>query len=130
MSNVRWGLLLCCLASCSRTTNLANSADAAPASTDAGAQFEISDAGVVFCGNAPCACSNGLDDDGDGLIDGFDPECTGAADNDEASFATGLRGEDRSGKCAACFFDGKQDTGNDPCRRATSCGTTGSIASP
>ncbi|HYQ14706.1 MAG TPA: hypothetical protein VEQ58_03080, partial [Polyangiaceae bacterium] len=36
------------------------------------------------------ACSNGIDDDGDGLIDGFDPECTGLADDDEGSFATGI----------------------------------------
>ena len=32
-------------------------------------------------------CSNCKDDDGDGLVDGFDPECTGSLDNDEATFS-------------------------------------------
>src|SRR5262245_10911807 len=45
------------------------------------------------CGSAGCACSNGIDDDGDGLVDGFDPECTGPLDNDEGSFATGIPGD-------------------------------------
>src|SRR5260221_8786085 len=35
-------------------------------------------------------CSDGKDNDGDGLIDGFDPECTGPWDNDESPFATGI----------------------------------------
>jgi hypothetical protein len=35
-------------------------------------------------GPAP-ACSNGLDDDGDGLIDLGDPGCTGASDGDESN---------------------------------------------
>src|SRR5689334_20309859 len=46
---------------------------------------------------APCVpgasqCSNCKDDDGDGKIDGLDPECTSLADDDEATFATGIAG--------------------------------------
>src|SRR5581483_2224621 len=33
-------------------------------------------------------CSDGIDNDGDGLIDYADPECVGPNDNDESSFAT------------------------------------------
>src|ERR1051326_4622872 len=51
--------------------------------------------------NGNCApgnpqCSNWIDDDHDGLIDGFDPECTGPADNDEATFATGIPGDNKA----------------------------------
>ena len=35
-------------------------------------------------------CSDCIDNDGDGKIDGFDPECAGPNDNREDSFATGL----------------------------------------
>ncbi len=66
-------------------------------------------------------CSNGIDDDGDGLIDGFDPECTGAADNDESSFATGIPGDNRDPKWQDCFFDGNSGAGDDGCRYSTSC---------
>jgi hypothetical protein len=34
------------------------------------------------CGAVACACDDGLDNDGDGRIDGLDPECTGALDED------------------------------------------------
>ena len=39
--------------------------------------------GIVATGTT--ACSDGKDNDGDDLIDGFDPECTGPADNDEGN---------------------------------------------
>jgi hypothetical protein len=66
-------------------------------------------------------CTNGVDDDGDGLVDGFDPECSGALDNDEASFATGIPGDNRDPKWQDCFFDGNSGAGDDGCRYATGC---------
>jgi len=66
-------------------------------------------------------CANGLDDDGDGLIDGFDPECIGPSDNDEGSFATGIPGDNRDPKWQDCFFDGNSGAGDDGCRYSTSC---------
>jgi hypothetical protein len=66
-------------------------------------------------------CTNGIDDDGDGLIDGFDPECTGAADNDESTFATGIPGDNRDPKWQDCFFDGNSGAGDDGCRYSTDC---------
>ena len=74
-----------------------------------------------LCGDAGCTCSNGNDDDGDGLIDGFDPECTGAFDNDEGSFATGIPGDNRDPKWQDCFFDGNSGAGDDGCRYHTDC---------
>ena len=74
-----------------------------------------------LCGDAGCVCSNGIDDDGDGLIDGFDPECTGPLDNDEGSFATGIPGDNRDPKWQDCFFDGNSGAGDDKCRYHTDC---------
>jgi hypothetical protein len=67
------------------------------------------------------ACSNGVDDDGDGLSDGMDPECTGAADADEGTFATGIPGDNRDPKWQDCFFDGNSGAGDDGCRYHTDC---------
>ena len=74
-----------------------------------------------LCGDVGCACSNGIDDDGDGLVDGFDPECTGPFDNDEGSFATGIPGDNRDPKWQDCFFDGNSGAGDDKCRYHTDC---------
>jgi hypothetical protein len=117
-----------------RTTNLASSAPgagdaAADAPSDAGRDAQpplhLDDAGVVLCGPRPCACSNGADDDGDGLNDGLDPECTGPFDNDEASFATGRPGEAEGARCLDCFFDENPGHGDDDCRYPASCGEDG-----
>jgi hypothetical protein len=73
------------------------------------------------CGGAGCICSNGVDDDGDGLVDGFDPECTGPLDDDEGSFATGIPGDNVDPKWQDCFFDGNSGGGDDGCRYSTDC---------
>jgi len=89
-------------------------------STDAGVPFATNDAGQVLCGATTCKCHNGLDDDGDGLVDGADPECTGPYDDDETSFATGIPG-DNIDDCQDCFFDGNSGQGNDGCAYPTEC---------
>lgn len=65
-------------------------------------------------------CTDGLDNDGDGLTDARDPECTGAVDNDEGSYGTGIPG-DNIDQCQDCFFDGDSGQGNDGCAYPTSC---------
>lgn len=72
-------------------------------------------------GTGTTACDNGKDDDGDGLVDGFDPECTGPFDNDEGTFATGIPGDNSDPKWQDCFFDGNSGAGDDGCRYATGC---------
>jgi hypothetical protein len=109
----------------------ANSAQRGPATgasaADAGAAGSAavtppaSNPGVVFCGKAACQCNNGIDDDGDGVVDGFDSECTGALDDDEATFATGMPGDNRDPKWQDCFFDGNSGAGDDRCRYPTQC---------
>jgi len=66
-------------------------------------------------------CSNCLDDDGDGLIDGFDPQCTGPFDNDEGSFATGIPGDNKDTIQQDCFFDGNSGGGDDGCNQHVCC---------
>ncbi len=59
-------------------------------------------------------CSDGIDNDDNGLIDGLDPECTGPLDDDESSFATGIPGDNKDPK-QDCFFDGNSGAGDDDC---------------
>jgi hypothetical protein len=69
-------------------------------------------------------CSNGKDDDMDGLIDSADPECIGAADNDEATFATGIPGDNVDACKQDCFFDGNSGMGDDGCDWQLKCDPT------
>jgi hypothetical protein len=66
-------------------------------------------------------CNNCIDDDGDGLIDGADPHCISALDNDEASFATGIPGDNMDLVNQDCFFDGDSGAGNDGCNQHVCC---------
>lgn len=94
------------------------SSRAADATVDS--PFSTDEAGHVVCGDHACACDNGLDDDGDGLPDGQDTECTGPYDDDESSFATGIPGDNKD-FCQDCFFDGNSGSGDDGCRYHTDC---------
>lgn len=89
--------------------------------------ISVNSDGKLLCGNDLCACNNGLDDDGDGTVDGFDVECTGGLDDDESSFATGIPGDNRDPKWQDCFFDGNSGHGDDRCRFPTEC-LTGELA--
>jgi hypothetical protein len=97
--------------------------DAAPSdasSRDAASPPRSPDAALpARCGKSACACDDGVDNDGDGLIDGLDPECTGALDEDEASFATGKA--PKAKKCRDCFWDENTGNGNDSCRYPSEC---------
>ena len=99
----------------------------APGSDMGSSPFPTNEQGQVLCGDRPCACSDGQDNDGDGLIDGFDPECTGPFDDDESSFATGIPGDNKGAAFQDCFFDGNSGGGDDGCRYPTGC-LTGDIS--
>jgi hypothetical protein len=74
------------------------------------------------CGGADAPqCNDCIDNDGDGDIDGFDVECTGAIDDDESSFATGIPGDNMDLVNQDCFFDGDSGAGNDGCNRHVCC---------
>jgi hypothetical protein len=101
--------LVAALAACGGKSNVDLDGDAgADDILDWDAGVDIDGDGDIDCvpvvGAAQCA--NCIDDDDDGLIDGFDPECTGAADLNEGSFSTGISGDNIDAKKQDCFFDG------------------------
>src|SRR5689334_12169587 len=49
-------------------------------------------------------CTDGLDNDHDGLTDYFDPECIGVLDDNESTFATGIPGDNVDPCKQDCFF--------------------------
>jgi hypothetical protein len=129
-----WLLLVAALAACDEaTTNLvigASSAqkdaspqqplDAATAGDAApGATTDAASPPPVRCGTGPCACDDGIDNDGDGLRDGLDPECTGPFDDNEQTFATGL--PLGGARCRDCFWDDNAGSGDDQCRYPAEC---------
>ena len=50
-------------------------------------------------------------DDDDDLADSADPECTGPLDDDEATFATGIPGDNMDECHQDCWFDGDSGAG-------------------
>ena len=78
-----------------------------------------SDAATAYCGRSACSCDDGVDNDNDGLKDGLDPECTGAYDDDEASFATGR--PTKQMPCRDCYWDANSGSGDDQCRYPAEC---------
>jgi len=75
--------------------------------------------GKIPVGSAQC--SDGIDNDGDGLIDYDDPECVGPLDNDESTFATGIPGDNVDPCKQDCFFDGNSGMGDDRCSWQLKC---------
>jgi hypothetical protein len=126
MSHLRRLILICAvaLAACG-SKDTALDGDAHPGGDGNGAIDASGDgnpggpdaflADAAGCDLSKPQCSNGCDDDLDGKIDGADPECTGAIDNDEGSFATGIPGDNVDPVKQDCFFDGNSGSGNDGC---------------
>src|SRR5262244_3579693 len=130
-------LVVVLLAACGSSSISNNTIDAPlPVTADAppglvidappGPGFMVNDAGQPLCadkngGFVVCQCADGMDNDGDGLIDGADPECSGPYDNDESSYATGIPGDNRAMWMMDCFFDGNSGSGNDNCRWDIRC---------
>jgi len=66
------------------------------------------------CAGAVYACIDGLDNDGDSLVDSEDPECLGPCDNTEDSFHPNLPGTIQTCQLDS-FWDGDSGSGNDGC---------------
>lgn len=94
--------------------------DAAPPSPDAGHLAS------ALCGSRACSCDDGQDNDHDGLMDGLDPECTGAFDDDEATFGIGK--PNKQAQCRDCFWDDNAGSGDDGCRYPAECLTGASLS--
>lgn len=75
---------------------------------------------VLPDGTTP-ACADCKDNDGDGFADWLDPECAGPLDNDEATFGTGIPGDNQDACKQDCFFDGNSGQGDDKCEWNLKC---------
>jgi len=84
--------------------------DPVDASVDATMEAPL-DTTTPDAGPAP-QCSNGIDDDGDGLIDHQDHDCTGDRDDDERTLGLGNAPEDPCN--VGCRFD-RLSGADDPC---------------
>jgi hypothetical protein len=90
----------------------------------AGSGYDGSVVGVDAATKIPLGmtqCSDGIDNDKDGLIDSADPECTGPNDNDESTYATGIPGDNIDACKQDCFFDGNSGMGDDGCEWQLQC---------
>ena len=75
---------------------------------------------MLPCGGKIYACGDTIDNDGDGKIDGMDPECTSPCDDDEGTFQTALPGQNVD--CwSDCYWDGDSGAGNDKCEWNLKC---------
>ena len=134
-------LVICCLAVVGVAACGGNGGGPDGAGGGDGSTIDAPGSGVDAVGPANCMpnppatlteCTDCIDNDHDGRIDGTDPECTGAEDDDEGSFATGIPGDNMDPKWQDCFFDGDSGSGNDGCHYHTCCllGSTGGADCP
>jgi len=66
-------------------------------------------------------CGDCDDNDGDGLIDSDDPDCTGPCDNTEDSYYGGIPGQNNAPCREDCYFDSDTGAGNDDCYWSHEC---------
>lgn len=66
-------------------------------------------------------CGDGIDNDGDGLIDAQDPDCLGPCDNTEDSYYGGIPGQNNAPCHEDCYFDQDTGSGNDDCYWSQRC---------
>ncbi len=66
-------------------------------------------------------CSDCIDNDGNGLVDGFDPTCVSPDDRTEGEFTTEIPGDGTNTDWLDCWFDGNSGGGDDGCRVHICC---------
>jgi len=93
---------------------------------DGGIIVTLPDGGTGICYITPCqghlyACGNCLDDDGDGLIDSYDPDCLGPCQNNEAGFYGNIPGQNNAPCKSDCYWDQDTGSGNDDCHWSHDC---------
>ncbi|MBU1413686.1 putative metal-binding motif-containing protein [Myxococcota bacterium] len=90
--------------------------------------YDIVQAGGLLV-DAPCVpdtvlgteCSDCIDNDADGYVDGWDPECLRATDDLEGEFQSGNPADNNAINLLDCFYDGDSGSGNDTCETHACC---------
>jgi hypothetical protein len=76
---------------------------------------------VVKCLNQIYQCGDGIDNDGDGLVDWQDPDCLGPCDNTEDSYYGGIPGQSGPACDVDCYWDSNSGAGDDDCHWNHKC---------
>ena len=87
----------------------------------AGAPNPIQECQQALCQGKTYLCGDCVDNDGDGLVDSDDPECTGPCDNTEDSYSGGIPGQNNAPCREDCYFDRDTGSGNDQCFWSQDC---------
>jgi hypothetical protein len=111
--------VLLALAACGHHGGGDGTGDGGDETGDGGVGMDGPFSGACSAGSPQCA--NCIDDDTDGKVDGYDPECSGPLDNDESSFKTGIPGDNIDDTMQDCFFDGNSGAGDDGCNQHSCC---------
>jgi hypothetical protein len=61
-------------------------------------------------------CGDAMDNDKDGLIDAWDPDCLGPCANNEGSFNLSIPGSENNPCNLDCYYDTNEGPGNDGCQ--------------
>ena len=93
----------------------AGSANGSGTGATAGTGGYNPDGGISQCQGHVYECGDLLDNDNDGLIDQYDPDCLGPCDNTEASYFGGIPGQNNAPCKMDCYFDQDTGPGNDDC---------------
>jgi hypothetical protein len=84
--------------------------------TDGGTDGDEPEQCVIrTCQNKTYDCGDCEDNDGDGLTDADDPECLGACQNAEDTYAGNIPGQNNAPCKHDCYFDKDSGHGNDDC---------------
>jgi hypothetical protein len=77
----------------------------------------------TICINQVYQCGNCIDDDGDCLVDSYDPDCWGPCDNNEGGWQGNVPGQQNQPECNVmdCYFDQNSGAGNDNCYWSHAC---------
>lgn len=82
--------------------------------------ISLPDGGTAICFIAYCQaklwqCGDCKDNDNDGLIDAYDPDCLGPCQNNELGFFGNIPGQNNAPCKADCYWDQDTGSGNDQC---------------
>ncbi len=75
----------------------------------------------IACQGHIYACGDCMDNDGDGKIDAYDPDCLGPCDNNESGYGLMIPGGDPATCSRDCYYDQDSGSGNDDCNWDTRC---------
>jgi hypothetical protein len=122
-----WATMALVLFACHRHTelgsDLAGTSQGGAGTTTGGQGGSAGTSSCVVreCDGKRYVCGDCHDNDGDGLVDDQDPECSGACDDTESTFDTDIEGQSDATCKLDCFFDGDNGSGNDDCHWSHRC---------